>query len=78
VTASPITSACEHSSAFLTPSSIVILTAPATRRLLRQSRGTSNDHQRRVGRNHVPSDRQLTTLRDVATRGFARANQSAI
>jgi hypothetical protein len=59
--------ACSSSNTFLTTSSIVILSAPATRRLLSSNREKSDDLQRRVGRNHVPSDPTYTTLRDVTT-----------
>src|SRR4051794_12564104 len=59
LTASRITSACSSSSTFLTTSSIVILSAPATRRLLSSNPENPDDHQRRVGRNHVPSDVDL-------------------
>ena len=59
LTASRITSACSSSSTFLTTSSIVILSAPATRRSFRRTVKKSDDHQRRVGRNHVPSDPDL-------------------
>src|SRR4051812_26097800 len=60
LTASRITSACSSSNTFLTTSSIVILSAPATRRLLSSTpwNETTKD-QRRVGRNHVPSDPDL-------------------
>ena len=68
LTASRITSACSSSNTFLTTSSIVILSAPATRRLLSSTpwNETTKD-QRRVGRNHVPSDPDLhhATGRDL-------------
>src|SRR4029079_1787397 len=60
LTASRITSACSSSNTFLTTSSIVILSAPATRHLpCLSNREKSDDHRRRVGRNHVPSDPDL-------------------
>src|SRR3954452_22589709 len=57
----------------MTTSSIVILSAPATRRPLSSNPEKSDDHQRRVGRNHVPSDVDLhhATGRDQNVRNAA-------
>src|SRR4051794_40985301 len=60
-----ITSACSSSNTFLTTSSIVILSAPATRRPLSSSREKPDDLQRRVGGTTFRPTRTYTTLRDV-------------
>jgi hypothetical protein len=78
LTASRITSACSSSNTFLTTSSIVILSAPATRRLLSSSREKPDDLQRRVGRNHVPSDSTYTTLRDVTPARVATSTYPSV
>ena len=59
LTASRITSACSSKSTFLTTSSIVIVSAPVTRRLLSSSPRKPDDLRRRVGPSEIPSEPDL-------------------